>query len=115
MQAVKGNQAKQSMLPASPSCCAILPTGVKCVGRSVQDIVDAVADNNTDHTQSARTFYTPDVSPSKQPADASKGTTTVRKKQHSTPPIKDVRSSSLCGPACCMPVYKAFELHAAYK
>ena len=67
--------------------------------------MDAVPDSSIDHTQRIRTLHTTDGSPSKQPADASKGAAGARKKQHSTPPIKDVRCSSLCAPACSMPVF----------
>lgn len=69
--------------------------------------MDAVPDSSTDHAQRNVRLHTPDGSPSKQPADASKGAAGARKKQHSTPPIKDVRCSSLYAPACSMPRYKA--------
>ena len=83
-----------------------------CMGQPAQDIVDAVPDNSTDGTQRIRTLYTPDGSPSKQPVEASRSATGARKKQHSTPPIKDVRCSSLCAPAPSMPVYPACRVQA---
>jgi len=61
----------------------------------VQGIVDAVASAQDQNVGEALTS-TPEVSPRKQADTAVAGAATAAKKQHSTPPIKDVRTSSLC-------------------
>lgn len=65
----------------------------------LQGIVDAVV---SELDQAETLVQTPDISPSK-PANGANGiSASAAKKQHSTPPIKDIRTSSLCAPHCSL-------------